>query len=95
MGKDKSGGINEGVVKTMLMGHAEACMQLAETLSSSGRDPLNSDEKQLVRSAVLPAVKESMRIMQSAYVIGDIEWMEKESDRLHDLMRFPGVMRQY
>ena len=89
MGKPRSSSISEGVVKTMLMGHAEACMHLADTLSSSGRDPLNSDEKQLVRSAILPAVKESMRIMQSAYVIGDIEWMEKENDRLHDLMRFP------
>ena len=89
MGKDKSSSIGEGVVKTMLMSHAEACMQLAETLSSSGRDPLNADEKQLVRSAILPAVKESMRIIQSAYIIGDIEGMEKENDRLHDLMRFP------
>jgi hypothetical protein len=89
MGKDKSKELHVGVVKDMLMSHADACMQLAETLSGSGRDPLNANEKQLVRSALLPAIKESMRIMQSAYVIGDIEWMERENDRLHDLMRFP------
>jgi hypothetical protein len=87
MGKQR---IDEESVKNMLMSHADACMQLAEKLG--GTEPLKEYEKQLVRSAILPAVKESMSMLQSAYVTGDVEWMEKESDRLHDLMRFPGGM---
>ena len=82
-----SSGINDETVKDILVSHADACMQLAEKLG--GSEPLKDYERQLVRSAMLPAIKESMRIMQSAYAIGDIEWMERENDRLHDLMRFP------
>jgi hypothetical protein len=80
-------GINEESVKNMLMGHAEACMQLADKLG--GSEPLKEYERQLVRSAMLPAVKECMEIIQSNYMTGNVDWMKRETERLHDLLTFP------
>lgn len=81
-------GLGEEEIKHMLMSHAEACMALADKLGEGG-DPLNGHEQQLIRSAMLPAIKESMEIMQSAYVTGSTEWLEREAARLDDLLSIP------
>jgi hypothetical protein len=84
----RDSGINDESVKNMLLGHAEACMQLADKIGKGG-ERLKEYEKQLVRSAMLPAVKESMEIIQSNYMTGNVDWVEQETKRLHDLLTFP------
>ena len=96
MGRDKSVkdiGINDESVKNMLMSHADACMQLADKLG--GSEPLKDYERQLVKSAMLPAVKECMDIIQSNYLIGNEQWMTQELRRLTGLLEFPFVMQKY
>lgn len=85
--------MSEESVKQMLMSHAEACMQLAEKLG--GTEPLQEYEVQLVKSAMIPAIKECMSIIQSNYLIGNKAWMNTEVTRLRAMLEFPQVMHKY
>ena len=68
-----------GHVKNMLMVTADKCAKLAENIRDEGR-AMSSDEKQLIRFAVYPALDESMNEVKSAFLTGNIHWLERALD---------------
>lgn len=61
-------------MKNLLMSHAEACMKLADELSDEG-GALTSDERQLIRVASMPAIRELNDMICSSYLVGNERWM--------------------
>ena len=72
-------------VKEMLMMQAEAMMKLADKLGEGG-EPLTSADKQLVRVALMPAVKECGDLIGSAFMLGNEQWLEDNMKRLNGYM---------
>jgi len=68
----------------ILKQQAESLLALASKLSDQG-ESLNGNEKALVRSALAPLVRESMEIIQGAYVTGSQDWLDSEMGRLKGL----------
>lgn len=68
-------------LRDLLMSHADAVMKLAEKLDEDGVK-LQSYEKQLIRTAMVPALSECMDLMKSSFLTGNEKWMENEMKRL-------------
>ena len=77
--------LEKNQVKNILMSHAEACMKLAEKLSEKGVS-LASHEKQLIRTAMVPALREAMDLLSSAYTIGNEKWMRDNLEIVRDYL---------
>ena len=70
-------------LKTILMRHADAVMELAEKLDSNDGVPLQAHEKELLRTAMMPAITECMDLAKSSFIIGNEKWFEDNMKRLH------------
>ena len=71
-------------MKHMLQEHGKNCLELAERMNEKGK-PLSLEDRELLRSAVLPAVNECTDLLKAAFIAGDVRWLERESERLHNL----------
>lgn len=74
-------------IREILESHGHACLELAKKITDRDGDPFNSEEKELIRLAVMPAVTEATDMIKSAYMVGNIKWVETEMERLHDLTK--------
>jgi hypothetical protein len=69
-------------LKDLLMSHAEAVSNLADRLGVDGTE-LTSDDKQLMRSAMMPAIRECTDLICSSFAIGSKTWLDRNMKDLH------------
>ena len=72
-------------LKCMVRQQGEAMLELADKIGDTG-DPFTEDERQMVRLAIFPAIKECQAIISSAFVTGSTDWVDKEVENLIDLI---------
>ena len=72
-------------LRNILKDQGEALLNLAGKLIESGK-PLKEREKELIRLALVPAIKECQAMINSAFITGRADWLNDELERLHDLL---------
>jgi hypothetical protein len=70
-------------LKDLLMSHAEAVSNLADRLGADGTK-LTTEDKQLMRVAMMPAIRECADLISSSFLIGNSTWLEGHIRRLRD-----------
>jgi len=73
-------------IRSMLRRQGEEFLRLADKLTEEGRRGLTPDEAKMVRIAMLPAVQESMDMIQFSFLQGHTFRMEEERTRLMSLL---------
>ena len=68
----------------MLRHHAKQCAELADKLSETGGD-LKENDRKLLRIALMPRVEEMTDMMKSAFMFGNVGWLDTEIERLKEL----------
>lgn len=79
--------MNLGMIKDSLKVHGQECLRLADRLGEDGK-PLNEQEKDLIRVALLPRIKESCLNMQFAFLMNDAMSYDRASDTIHKAFQF-------
>jgi len=62
-------------VKQLLGETSKRCLDLRDKLSDKGA-PLTSEERQTIRFAAYPSVGESLNEIKSAFLTGDMKWID-------------------
>jgi hypothetical protein len=77
-------------LKSIVREQGEALINLADKIGYKSGEPFNEVEKQLIRNAVFPAVKESQQIIATQFIAGSgCDWLKEELKRLHELLYLP------
>lgn len=69
--------------KVILREHADRCAQLADKLTETG-DKLKPEDRGLLRVAMYPMIDESITMLKSAYLMGRLDWMDVEVERIRE-----------